>query len=59
MMSKELTSLEALEKVIKTLEAFEIIKQHKLLNYVIKNPKCAKMYILSEQDMQILKEALK
>lgn len=34
----------------------DIIIKHKLLNYVIKNPKCASMYHLSELELEILKE---
>ena len=33
----------------------EIIKKHKLLNYVIKNEKCAKMYNLSKEEIELLK----
>ena len=43
----------------KNLIALEIIIKHKLLNYVLKNPKCAKMYNLSNIDIDILKEVLK
>lgn len=44
--------------VEKSLKALEIIKVHKLLNYVIKNQKCATMYHLSIEDLNILKEIL-
>ena len=69
-----MTPLQALENIIETfwnqdsediktvrkaLEALGIIKNHKLLNYVLKNPKCAAMYVLSEEDIQTLKEVLK
>lgn len=40
------------------LKALEIIKEHKLLNYVLKNEKCANMYHLSKEDKDILKEGL-
>lgn len=40
----------------KELKALEIILNHKLLNYVLKNPKCAKVYNLSNNDIKILKE---
>lgn len=43
----------------KELKALDIIKSHKLLNYVLKNPKCAKMYHLSEEKCELLKEVLK
>jgi len=47
-------------KTVRTaLKALEIIKNHKLLNYVVKNPKCAAVYGLSEQDKEALKEFLK
>ena len=46
-------------KIKKELLAFEKIKRHKLLNYVLKNPKCAKMYGLSQDDILILQEAIK
>ena len=42
----------------KDLEVLEIIKKHKLLNYVIKNPKCAKMYHLTEDEIEKLKKWL-
>ena len=41
------------------LAALEIIKEHKLLNYVLKNQKCANMYHLSKEECDLLKEALK
>lgn len=41
------------------LDAFIIIKKHKLLNYVLKNSKCAKMYHLELGEINKLKEALK
>ena len=41
------------------LAALEIIKEHKLLNYVLKNKKCANMYHLSKEECDLLKEALK
>lgn len=41
-----------------TLKAFEIIKNHKLLNYVLKNEKCASMYHLSKEEKDLLKEVL-
>ena len=40
----------------KELEALEIIKAHKLLNYVLKNNKCASMYHLSDEELKLLKE---
>lgn len=42
----------------KKLKALEIIKKHKLLNYVLKNEKCANMYHLSEEDKKRLKKVL-
>lgn len=41
-----------------TLKALEIIKEHKLLNYVLKNKKCASMYHLSEEDCDLLKKVM-
>ena len=34
----------------------EIIKKHKLLNYVLKNEKCANMYHLSKEEIDLLRE---
>lgn len=39
--------------------AIKIIKKHKLLNYVLKNPKCAKMYQLSAKELIILEKLIK
>ena len=47
------------KKVHDNLKALEIIKNHKLLNYVLKNEKCAKMYHLSQEDIDLLKVVLK
>lgn len=47
------------EIIEKALNALEIIKEHKLLNYVLKNEKCANMYHLSKEKCDLLKEALK
>lgn len=46
------------ETIKKDLEVLEIIKEHKLLNYVIKNKKCANMYHLSTNEIKDLKEWL-
>lgn len=48
--------IEAKEKIGKDLEILEIIKKHKLLNYVLKNEKCANMYHLSKEEINLLKE---
>ena len=40
----------------KDLEKLEIIKKHKLLNYVLKNEKCANMYHLSKEEIDLLRE---
>lgn len=37
----------------------DIIKEHKLLNYILKNEKCANMYNLSEEEIETLKEFIK
>ena len=42
----------------KELRLLEIIKNHKLLNYVIKNEKCASMYQLNESQIKLIKELL-
>lgn len=44
--------------LLEELEIMNIIRKHKLLNYVIKNDKCAKMYGLSVEDKKCLKEWL-
>ena len=44
------------EIVEKDLEILEIIKKHKLLNYVLKNEKCANMYHLSKEECDLLRE---
>lgn len=48
--------IEAKEKLEKDLEILEIIKKHKLLNYVLKNEKCANMYHLSKEEIDLLRE---
>lgn len=40
----------------KYLEILEIIKKHKLLNYVLKNEKCANMYHLLKEECDLLRE---
>lgn len=45
-------------KALKALKALEIIKEHKLLNYVLKNEKCSNMYHLSKEEKDLLKEAI-
>lgn len=47
---------EAIETIEKDLEILEIIKKHKLLNYVLKNEKCANMYHLSKEEIDLLRE---
>ena len=50
----------AIDDLLDTYEtALDIIKNHKLLNYVLKNPKCAAMYHLSVKEIEQLKEVLK
>ena len=48
-----------LKIVERDLEVLELVKTHKLLNYVIKNEKCAKMYNLTEKEINKLKEWMK
>lgn len=43
-------------QIEKDLELLEIIKKHKLLNYVLKNGKCANMYHLSKEEIDLLRE---
>lgn len=54
------SSIEEIDKAIETiekdLEILEIIKKHKLLNYVLKNEKCANMYHLSKEEIYLLRE---
>ena len=45
-----------LDIIEKDLEILEIIKKHKLLNYVLKNEKCANMYHLSKEECDLLRE---
>lgn len=47
---------EAISLIEKNLEILEIIKKHKLLNYVLKNEKCANMYHLSKEEIDLLRE---
>jgi hypothetical protein len=46
------------EVLKKHLEALKIIKEHKLLNYVLKNEKCANMYHLSKEEKDLLREVM-
>lgn len=48
--------LDRLNIIEKDLEILEIIKKHKLLNYVLKNEKCANMYHLSKEEIDLLRE---
>lgn len=56
---EEKHSVLSLDDLDNRLSALEIIKEHKLLNYVLKNKKCANMYHLSKEECDLLKEALK
>ena len=47
---------EFLKPIEQDLEILEIIKKHKLLNYVLKNEKCANMYHLSKEEIDLLRE---
>ena len=49
-------SKEEYDLIKKDLEILEIIKKHKLLNYVLKNEKCANMYHLSKEEIDLLRE---
>lgn len=46
----------SLDDLDKKLTILEIIKKHKLLNYVLKNEKCANMYHLSKEEIDLLRE---
>lgn len=52
-------SLSQPSRFAKIIDALRIIKQHKLLNYVIKNPKFAAMYHLTNEEIKILEEVSK
>ena len=55
--TKERATIEDCYEIIeKDLEILEIIKKHKLLNYVLKNEKCANMYHLSKEEIDLLRE---
>ena len=54
-----LEAVELYNIVLKDLEILEIIKKHKLLNYVLKNEKCANMYHLSKEEIDLLRELMK
>lgn len=47
------------EEIASGLEVLKIVKEHKLLNYVIKNKKCANMYKLTDNKIEKLKEWIK
>lgn len=40
------------------LKALDIIVKHKLMNYIIKNKKCANMYHLTNEEIDLLKDVL-
>lgn len=52
------TIKQALTQKSKKELAFDIVKKHKLLNYVLKNPKCASMYHLQENEIGLLRGVL-
>lgn len=49
---------ELLQQACIKANVLDIIKKHKLLNYVLKNKKCAAMYHLSDNEIDIIKEWL-
>lgn len=53
------TNQNELDTIEKELKAFAIICDHKLLNYVLKNEKCANMYHLQKEEIELLKEVVK
>lgn len=52
------TAKDKLKDIEKELQALEIIQKHKLLNYILKNKKCAVMYHLHNEEIDLLKEVL-
>ena len=56
---EEKHNISSLDDLDKKLTILEIIKKHKLLNYVLKNEKCANMYHLSKEECDLLRETLK
>ena len=53
---EEKHNISSLDDLDKKLTILKIIKKHKLLNYVLKNEKCANMYHLSKEECDLLKE---
>ena len=53
---EEKHNISSLDDLDKKLTMLEIIKKHKLLNYVLKNEKCANMYHLSKEECDLLRE---
>lgn len=53
---EEKRNISLLDDLDKKLTVLEIIKKHKLLNYVLKNEKCANMYHLSKEECDLLRE---
>ena len=53
---EEKHNISSLDDLDKKLTILEIIKKHKLLNYVLKNEKCANMYHLSKEEIDLLRE---
>lgn len=47
-----------IDNIRRDLEVLKIVKEHKLLNYVIKNKKCADMYKLTDEEIDVLKDWL-
>ena len=56
---EEKHNISSLDDLDKKLTMLEIIKKHKLLNYVLKNEKCANMYHLSIEECDLLREIKK
>ena len=53
---EEKYNISSLDDLDRKLTVLEIIKKHKLLNYVLKNEKCANMYHLSKEECDLLRE---
>ena len=53
---EEKYNISSLDELDKKLIMLEIIEKHKLLNYVLKNEKCANLYHLSKEECDLLRE---
>ena len=58
-LSEEWNDINDLDIIENALKGLEIIRKHKLLNYVIKNRKCANMYHITDEEIKMLKGVIK